>query len=51
MEPFTIWHVGSTVVKLELDHIYKFNHQITHSLSVQDTTSGCVVLMIGEKYI
>lgn len=47
---------GSSVITAEeasaevkLGHIYEFNHERTHSMTVEDTESGCVVIMIAVR--
>lgn len=30
-------------------HIYKFNHERTQSMTVEDTESGCVVIMVAIR--
>jgi hypothetical protein len=34
---------------VELFHVYEFNHEKIHSMTVEDTTSGCVVIMVAIK--
>ena len=34
---------------VKLNHIYEFNHEKPHSMYVQDTESGCVVIMVAIK--
>lgn len=36
-------------VAVKLNHIYEFNHERVHSMQLEDTTSGCVVIMVAEK--
>lgn len=33
----------------ELGHIYEFNHEKTHGMTVEDSESGCVVIMVAIK--
>lgn len=35
---------------VKLDHIYEFNHERLHSMTLEDTESGCVVIMVAEKF-
>jgi len=37
--------------EVQLGHIYEFNHNETHSMELEDTTSGCVVIMAAIKTI
>lgn len=37
-------------VAVKLNHIYEFNHERVHSMQLEDTTSGCVVIMVAEKF-
>jgi hypothetical protein len=48
---------GNTVIiaeevsaKAQLGHIYEFNHEKIHSMTVEDPDSGCVVIMIAIKH-
>lgn len=34
---------------VKLNHVYEFNHEKIHSMELEDTESGCVVLMIAVK--
>lgn len=34
---------------VELNHIYEFNHEKVHSMELEDTNSGCVVIMVAVK--
>lgn len=34
---------------VKLNHIYEFDHEKPHSMHVQDTESGCVVIMVAIK--
>lgn len=34
---------------VKLNHVYEFNHERVHSMEVEDTESGCVVIMVAEK--
>lgn len=34
---------------VELNHVYEFDHEKPHSMHVQDTESGCVVIMVAVK--
>lgn len=34
----------------QLGYIYEFNHEKEHSMTVEDTESGCVVIMIAIKH-
>lgn len=36
-------------VQVKLNHAYEFNHELTHSLELEDTESGCVVVMVSVK--
>ena len=36
-------------VDVELNHIYEFNHEEVHSMELEDTESGCVVIMVAVK--
>lgn len=32
-----------------LNHIYEFNHEKVHSMELEDTETGCVVIMVAVK--
>ena len=32
---------------LELNHVYEFSHELPHRLDLEDTESGCVVVMVA----
>lgn len=36
-------------VVVELNHVYEFNHEKIHSMELEDTDSGCVVIMVAVK--
>jgi hypothetical protein len=36
-------------VEVELNHMYEFNHEKIHSMTLEDNESGCVVIMIAVK--
>jgi hypothetical protein len=36
-------------VQVRLNHVYKFDHTKPHSMRLQNTTSGCVVVMVAVK--
>lgn len=36
-------------VQAELFHVYEFNHEEVHALELEDTESGCVVVMVAVK--
>lgn len=36
---------------VELGHVYEFNHNKIHSMELEDTESGCVVIMAAIKTI
>jgi hypothetical protein len=42
----TITADGVTM-QVELDKVYEFNHQRPHRMDLEDTQSGCVVLMVA----
>lgn len=35
--------------EVQVGGVYEFNHERTHSMSVEDTESGCVVVMVAIK--
>jgi len=35
--------------QVELNHVYEFNHEKLHSMLLEDTDSGCVVIMVAVK--
>lgn len=35
--------------EVALGHVYEFNHERTHSMTVEDTESGCVVIMVAIR--
>lgn len=35
--------------EVKLNHIYEFNHEKVHSMELEDTESGCVVIMVAVK--
>lgn len=36
--------------QVEVGGIYEFNHERTHSMTVEDPDSGCVVIMVAIKH-
>jgi hypothetical protein len=44
----TITANGDTIVA-KLGHVYEFNHELLHSMELEDTESGCVVVMVAVK--
>jgi hypothetical protein len=34
---------------VSLNHVYEFNHEKIHSMELEDTISGCVVIMVAVK--
>lgn len=40
---------GGVIMSVELYHVYEFNHEQLHSMELEDTTSGCVVIMVAVK--
>ena len=36
-------------VEVELNYMYEFNHERTHSMQLEDNESGCVVIMVAVK--
>lgn len=36
-------------VQAELFRVYEFNHEEVHALELEDTESGCVVVMVAVK--
>lgn len=36
-------------VVAELGEIYEFNHEVTHGMTVEDTESGCVLIMVAIR--
>lgn len=36
-------------VEVKLNHIYEFNHEKIHSMTLDDKESGCVVIMVAVK--
>jgi hypothetical protein len=36
-------------VEVKLNHVYEFNHEKIHSMTLEDNESGCVVIMISVK--
>lgn len=36
-------------VEVKLNHIYEFNHEKTHSMTLEDNESGCAVIMVAVK--
>lgn len=41
--------VDGESVEVELDTVYQFDHTKIHSMELEDTESGCVVIMAGIK--
>lgn len=39
----------SVWTELEVGMVYEFNHEREHELVLEDTESGCVVIMVAEK--
>jgi hypothetical protein len=42
----TITADGVTL-EVEVDQVYEFNHELPHRMDLEDTESGCVVLMVA----
>lgn len=40
----TLWADGMET-QMQANHVYEFNHERPHSLTLEDTTSGCTVIM------
>lgn len=36
-------------IEVKLNHIYEFNHEKVHSMELEDTNSGCTVIMVAVK--
>jgi len=36
-------------VEVKLNHIYEFNHEKIHSMTLEDNESGCTVIMVAVK--
>lgn len=45
----TVIEAGKGRKVVEVGGIYEFNHEETHSMTVEDTASGCVVIMVAIK--
>lgn len=41
--------VGDETKQVFLNHVYEFNHEIMHSMELEDVESGCVVVMVAVK--
>lgn len=41
--------VGEEKKQIFLNHVYEFNHEVMHSMELEDTESGCVVVMVAVK--
>jgi hypothetical protein len=36
-------------VEVKLNHVYEFNHEKIHSMTLEDNESGCTVIMVAVK--
>lgn len=46
----TVIEAGKDRKVVEVGGIYEFNHEEIHSMTVEDTESGCVVIMVAIKH-
>lgn len=46
----TVITAETAQMDVELGGIYEFNHEREHSMSVDDTESGCVLIMVAIKH-
>lgn len=46
----TIITAENARMQVELGGIYEFDHERIHSMSVEDPTSGCVVIMVAIRH-
>ena len=45
----TVLMADGVEVAAELGEIYEFNHEETHGMTVEDTESGCVLIMVAIR--
>ncbi|AFU88280.1 hypothetical protein CcrColossus_gp410 [Caulobacter phage CcrColossus] len=45
----TVIEAGDAHVEAKVGDIYEFNHEETHGMTVEDTKSGCVLIMVAVR--